>query len=377
MWLRARGPLAGALALAICLASLSILSGGDETDASGQGQAALSPDFLGLVAEDVFGKPGRYRRRNLDRLEQTGAGLVRQTFDWARIERRRGRYELAFHDRYVAALAARGIRVLPILFNPPRFRSSAPRRGARRGTYPPERFADLGAFGAMLARRYGPDGSFWRRRPDLPQLPFRAWQVWNEPNLRVYWPTGPSPRQYVRLLRVTGRAIERVDPDAEIVTAGLPNSRLGVPLRRYLRGMYAAGAANAFDTLALNPFARATRDVIGMIRGARAVAAASGDDPAVRVTELGWATGGPPSSFKVTEAQQAKLVETTLLALARRREALRIRGVVYFNWRDSLPYLGGRDFFGLHTGLLRLRGSSKPAFGSYQKVARTLELLPD
>ena len=88
MWLRARGPLAGALALAICLASLSILSGGDETDASGQGQAALSPDFLGLVAEDVFGKPGRYRRRNLDRLEQTGAGLVRQTFDWARIERR-------------------------------------------------------------------------------------------------------------------------------------------------------------------------------------------------------------------------------------------------------------------------------------------------
>ena len=52
--------------------------------------------------------------------------VARQTFDWARIERAPGRYDLSFYDRYVAALARRHLRLLPILFNPPPFRSSAP-----------------------------------------------------------------------------------------------------------------------------------------------------------------------------------------------------------------------------------------------------------
>jgi hypothetical protein len=77
----------------------------------------------------------------------------------------------------------------------------------------------------------------------------------------------------------------------------------------------------------------------------------------------------------VSERRQAALLERTLLALARRREELRLRGVVYFNWRDSTPYAGGRDFFGLHTGLLRLGGSAKPALTSYEKVAKQLGLM--
>jgi polysaccharide biosynthesis protein PslG len=370
-----RGLIAGALTLGLCLGVLALAAGGEE-DGARQAQDGPGPEFLGLVAEDAFGKPGRYRRANLRRARATGAGLVRQTFDWARIERRPGRYRFGFYDGYVADLAQNGLRVLPILFNPPRFRSSAPRRGGRRGTYPPRRPADLGRFGAVLAQRYGPGGSFWRRRPELAQLPVTAWQVWNEPNLRVYWPSGPDAGEYVRLLRATGRAIKRVDPGAEVLTAGMPDSRLGVRLRPWLRRMYQAGAKGAFDTLALNPFARSTDGVLDAIEAARRIAAAHGDRPPVWVTELGWATGGPRSAFRVGERAQARLVEETLMALARRRSELGVRSVVYFNWRDSLPYRGGRDFFGLHTGLLRRGGSAKPALSSYRKVAKALKLLP-
>ncbi len=374
MWRRARGPLAGAAALAACLAALAGLSGG----ADEHSERASTPDrtFLGLVAEDAFGKPGAYRRDNLARLRSAGAGLVRQTFDWARIEPAPGRYDLSFYDSYVAALATRHLRLLPILFNPPPFRSSAP-ANPRHGTYPPRRPADMGEFAAVLARRYGPGGSFWDEHRGLPRLPVRSWQVWNEPNLRVYWPSGPDAREYVALLRATARGIRRVDPGAEIVTAGLPDSSLGVPLRDYVAAMYAAGAADAFDVLAVNLFGRDARGVIEGVRTVREVAATNGDDPAVWVTELGWATGGPPSDFLVSETRQAELLEQTLLALARRREELRIRGVVYFNWRDSTPYAGGREFFGLHTGLLRLDGHAKPALSSYKKVAKTLGLMPD
>jgi polysaccharide biosynthesis protein PslG len=374
VWRRARGPLAGAAALAVCLAVLAAVSGG-----SGGGTDASSrPDrsFLGLVAEDAFGKPGAYRRENLDRVRAAGAGLVRQTFDWARIERTPGRYRLSFYDDYVAALARRHLRVLPILFNPPRFRSSAP-ANPRRGTYPPGRPADMGEFGAVLARRYGPGGSFWRTHRGLPQLPVRSWQVWNEPNLRVYWPSGPDAAQYVTLLRATGRGIRNVDPGAEIVTAGLPDSSRGVPLREYVAEMYEAGAAGSFDALAVNPYGLDARGVLDKIRTVRRVASTNGDNPSVWVTELGWATGGGASRFRVSEARQAQLLEETVLALARRRSDLRIRGVVYFNWRDSTPYAGGVDFFGLHTGLLHLHGTAKPALGAYEKVAKKLGLLPD
>ena len=354
---------------------LSLASGGAD-----QPQATPRPPppaFLGMVAEDAFGKPGAYRRVNLGRLRAAGAGIVRQTFDWARIERSPGRYDFEFYDRFVHALARRRLRVLPIIFDPPRFRSSAPARGPTRGTYPPARPADMGAFAARLARRYGPGGLLWRANPELPYLPVRSWQIWNEPNLSVYWPTGADPAAYVRLLRATGSALRRVDPDAEIVTAGLPDSARGVPLGNYLRGMYAAGAADAFDTLALHTFARDTSGVVGAIRAARRVAAANGDDPAVWVTELGWASGGPPSEFRVSPAEQAALIQETLTSLARRRRELRLRGVIYFNWRDSLPYAGGRDFFGLHTGLLERDGSAKPALGAYRQAARTLGLLPE
>jgi len=353
------------------LAALSGGSGG-ETDTDERPDRA----FLGLVAEDAFGKPGAYRRDNLDRLRATGAGLVRQTFDWARIERAPGRYKLAFYDEYVAALAARHLRLLPILFNPPRFRSRAPANPVR-GTYPPRRPADMGEFGAVLARRYGPRGTFWEEHPGLPRLPVRSWQIWNEPNLHVYWPTGPDAGEYVTLLRATGRGIRRVNPGAEIVTAGLPDSARGVPLREYVADMYAAGAAGAFDVLAVNLFGRDARETLEGVKAVREVAAASRDNPAVWVTELGWATGGPPSAFLVGEGRQAKLLERTVLALARTREELRIRGVVYFNWRDSVPYAGGVDFFGLHTGLLRRAGHAKPALSAYKRLAKTLGLLPD
>jgi hypothetical protein len=374
VWRQARGPLAGALALAACLAALAALSGGS----GGDSDTASRPDrsFLGLVAEDAFGKPGAYRRENLDRVRTTGAGLLRQTFDWARIEQAPGRYDFSFYDGYVAALARRQLRVLPILFDPPRFRSSAP-ANPRHGTYPPRRPADMGDFGAVLARRYGPSGSFWREHPGLPRLPVRSWQVWNEPNLPVYWPSGPDAAEYVALLRATAQGIRRADPGAEIVTAGLPDSTLGVPLDRYLADMYAAGAASTFDVIAVNPYGEDARGVLDTVKGARAVAFRNGDNPSVWITELGWATGGPQSAFRVSEAGQAALLDRTLLALARRRDELRIRGVVYFNWRDSTPYAGGVDFFGLHTGLLRLDGHAKPAFRAYEKVAKTLGLLPD
>ena len=284
---------------------------GAERRLGGDGETASRPDraFLGLVAEDAFGKPGAYRRENLDRLRATGAGLVRQTFDWARIERAPGRYDLSFYDDYVAALARRHLRVLPILFDPPPFRSSAPAEAAPRDLPAARAPADMGEFGGQCSsRRYGPGGSFWRAHPELPQLPVRSWQVWNEPNLPVYWPSGPDAAEYVALLRATGRGIRTVDPGAEIVTAGLPDSSARRAAARVRGGNVRRRAAREPSTRwRVNPYGL---DATGRARhredGAQGRRRRTATTRPCGSRELGWATGGPPSRFLVSEARSGR-----------------------------------------------------------------------
>ena len=329
-------------------------------------------DFVGMVSEDVFWDASAYRRCTLNDHVASGVEILRQTFDWAQIEHARGRYDFSWYDRLMEAVARRRLRVLPILFNAPRFRSSTPRR--RRGGSVPRRHRDMGQFAARVVRRYGPRGSFWRSRPDLPRVPVRSWQVWNEPNLPVYWPTGPSAREYTRMLQATARQIRRADPGAEIVTAGIADSGRAVPLGRYVAGMYRAGAKLAFDTLAVSAYAGRASGVLALVRRARRLMNREGDrGGGLWVTEFGWATGGPRSPYRVTASAQASNLSSTLRSLYRSRRRLRLRGAVYYNWRDGKPYPPlFQDFFGLHTGLLDVNAQPKAAYFAFRKIAPRL-----
>ena len=345
------------------LGALAVLVAGCGGKGSGDRSTGSPP-------RDFVGHPG-YRERGLARIRGAGVGLIRQTFDWAGIERRPRRYSLHAYDRFVVSAAERGLQVLPILFNPPAFRSSAPERGARRGTYPPRRPAEMGRFAALLVDRYGPSGSLWRARPGVRRLPIRSWQVWNEPSVSAYWPSGPDAGEYAALLRAVGAAIKRRDPGAEIVTAGIPASSSGVPLLRYVDDLYLAGAGSAFDVLAIHAYARDPDDVLAAVEEARGAMRRRGDArKPMWITELGWASDGPPSEFTVGAGRQAAHIDRTLRALTAARARLGLRGVVYYGWRDGRPYEGGRDFWGLHTGLLDLRGRPKPALASFEAAVR-------
>lgn len=368
--------LAGAAATAAILIFTGVLLlGGEDHENTGGRPLVLGQlprQFVGIVSEDAFAGGAAYRERALADQADLGIGLVRQTFDWSLIETARGRYEFGHYDGYVADLARHRLALLPLLFGVPRFRSSAPARGARRGTYPPRNTEEFAAFAAAVADRYGPAGTFWDERPDLPRLPVRTWQIWNEPSLPAFWASGPSPAEYARLLGAAGRAIRRADPDATIVTAGLPESRLGMPFADFVEGLYEAGASDSFDALAIHPYARDVEGVIEAVRAARRLMDRNGDrHKAIWVTEVGWASDGPESPFTVGERGQAERIRRLVPRLAAERDALGIRGVVYFNWRDAPPFPGGEDFWGLHTGLLDIDGRPKPALRAFEAGVRT------
>jgi hypothetical protein len=335
--------------------------------------APLSRDFVGITAEDVFVGDSAYRARNLEAQSALGIGLLRQTFDWAQVERAPGQYDLTYHDAYVAAAASHGIAILPILFDTPEFHAG---RSSDRASCPPGNNASLAAYAQALVRRYGPGGTLWAERPDIPRLPIRSWQIWNEPNLRVYWCEKPNARQYVAMLRTVGTAIKQVDPGARIVTAGLPDSKLKgtVPLRRFIDQMYRAKAARYFDSLAINSYARDDRQLGRMLRAIRKQMNARRDRRGqIWITEIGWGDRGPKHRYIVGEKGQARRIARSLALVRKQRKRLRLRGVVYYCWRDAPPYGPDlKDMWGLHTGLLDINGQPKQAFNVFGRQLNAL-----
>jgi hypothetical protein len=351
-----------AVTLAVFLAAPGC-DGDDDPVGPSQLPPQASGSFFGIVAEDVFAGDAAYRRRTLTRQHAVGVRLIRQTFHWNQIEPAPGEWDFTAYDTYVADVARAGIDLLPILFSPPAFRS---RHGSERGTYPPERPLDMARFAEQLARRYGPGGDFWRMHPGVPARPIRAWQVWNEPNLPVYWPSGPDAAEYADLLTAVAEAIKRVDPRASVVSAGLSVSRHGVPFRDFVTGIFEAGADDALDVFALHAFARDAAGAVGAAETTRELLGELGSNAPIWITEVGWASSGPASPFTADDEGQADRIREALSAFWRLRKELGLRGVIYYNWRDAPVYEGGQDFFGLHTGLLDMDGDPKPALAAYR-----------
>jgi hypothetical protein len=304
-----------------------------------------SSDFVGIYADDVFFGDAGYRRDALARQHEAGVELIRQPFSWADFVREPQRF-----DDFVGAAADAGIRVLPVLIG----------SKGEGGMKPPDDPARFAGWAALLVQRYGPAGSFWKEHPQTPKLPITSWQVWNEPNIKAWWAPAPDPAAYADLLRRTGESIHKVDPKAEIVAAGLPNSHLGMPAPEFLADVLKAGAP--FDTAAVHPYASTPDGVVSHVEAIKRVV---GDKAKVWVTEVGWGTGGKPGPLTVPPARQADYLRQTVTKL----RALGVRGVVVFQWRDPKPFAGRRPIWPYYAGLISDDGTAKPSLEAFKEAA--------
>jgi hypothetical protein len=239
-------------------------------------------------------------------------------------------------DRVFAAAATSGLRVLPTVLRAPAWAREVPSDEAS----PPRGDAAYAAFLTALVGRYGPQGSFWAARPDLPRSPQRTWQVWNEPNIDTYW-SSPRPfaARYARLLRASYRALKAADPGAEVVLAGFANFSW-----RALADAYRAGVRRWFDVAAVHPFSGRLENVLKIVQLNREVMAREGDRrKGLIISELTWPSAKGKTrntvGFETTEAGQAARLRNAYGALLRIRRSARIRQIFWYTWlspdRDS------------------------------------------
>lgn len=246
---------------------------------------------------------------------------------------------------------------------------------------PPLDAAAFAGFAALLAARYGTQGSFWTTHPDVPRRPIREWQIWNEPagtdgfgTLTLFWTsTREALPVYLELLHASALALRRADPEAHVVLGGL-HGRSWISLEQ----IYAAGARDDFDSVAIHPYTRQPRNTVRLLRKIRAVMARHGDaGKPVDVTELSWPSsrGRVPDAIgiAVTPAAQALRLTRAYVLLARARQELRLRAVYWYTWmsRDFSP----TDSFD-YAGLVKFENIGgpvrKPAYKAFRRVARRL-----
>jgi hypothetical protein len=333
--------------------------------------AKVPKDFVGVQDDYLISADASYRTTNLSTMAALGVGTVREPFLWRDIERTPGTLDLTTYDQLVSDVSAHGLKILGVIFGPPQ---GLMQPGPSKYTCPPKSNEQFAGYAAALAARYGTKGSFWDEHPDVPRNPITTWQIWNEPNIRPYWCGKPNARQYVQLLAAASRGLKEKDPHAEVVTAGIPQSKLGIPLLSYIRQMYKAGAKGTFDTLAINPYSRTVSDLRKRLRDVRNVLNRNHDRTArIWITELAWSDVGPGSAFRVGAKGQGSRIRSAYRLLGQLRTRYRLRGAIYVYWRDLGPYPPRfKDFWGLHTGLLRKDGTPKSAFYEFKKAIAAL-----
>lgn len=362
------------MARAAFLALLVLVVGASQADAAVR---AVPRGWLGVTADGPFDTANAAEWR---RMARNGVETARTAFIWSLLQpgpasASAPEFDFSHADELAVAAAKHGIALVPVVQGPPAWAAVHP------GVFhsAPADPGTVRRLFAALANRYGPRGSLWRERRDVPRRPIRAWQVFNEPNLRGFWSVQPFHGSYVATVEAAERGIHSVDPSATVVLAGLPNRSWEA-----LSAIYAAGGRGSFDAVAIHPYSGSPEKVMRIVRYARRVMRRNGDERVpIWVTEFSWPAtremSDPSRSERVfgrpiTNAGQARLLGRTMRIFARARRRLGIERLVWYTWISrEVPV---RDNAFNYAGLRRIRNGahvSSPALRVFRRWARRLE----
>ena len=329
---------------------------------------------VGTVPDLTWGVSRAEVDRTVRVMRESGIRWVRMNASWAAVEpNHKGSLDagtLASLDYAVDAVRDAGIRVvMPIADGVPYWASADPGKRDSVGTrswnryWRPVRSSDYADVVSALVERYSARG-------------VHHYEIWNEPNHPRFWPSGASdPAEYAQLLRAGSAAVRAADPSATVLLGGLAGNDY-----LWLERLYATGARDAFDAVAVHPYtgavdptlcwnqagtARKAKDAFCGIEEVHASMAAAGDGAkGIWVTEFGWATN--TTEYGVSEAVQADYLTKGFERLERYPY---VKAAFWYTFRNV--YWLGDDAanWEASTGLVRTDFSPKPALRALRDYA--------
>ncbi len=301
--------------------------------------------------------------RDLDAVKASGAGWVRVGVDWSAVEQTQGTLDWSNPDRQVNAAAARGLKVLGITtYTPSWAQAPGVAPGDTHGR--PASATVFGTFAGQAAQHYA-------GRID-------TWEMWNEPNLGQFFTPQVDAGFYATMLASAYTAVRKAVPGATVLNGGLapagdnptaPSGQNSLSPVTFTRQMYAHGARNSMDALALHPYTypellsvpnTADWAPYTWVRTVRELMVANGDSgKKIWFTEFGapvatidW--GGTP--VQIDERKQADIIADGFTAA---RAMPYVGPVFIYSIRDQHTGTTDRED---NFGLLHTDFTPKPAF---------------
>ena len=259
-------------------------------DAVGGGGRASSP--YGVCAH-LPRHDSDFRNAECASIATLGASTVRFGVSWRKMQKSPDvPPDFSQLDAIVAEAEAHGLRILPILYWPPKWAQPI---------Y--EHLDKYAAFIEAVVSRYGER--------------FPAIEIWNEENLKGFWGEDPNPTNYVAVLRTAYEAAKRVGrPLSDEVTLRPQSGHLsgvaalnggggavgptvylggtaGVPMD-FIEKIYKNGGGDFFDAMNVHPYSHPYApegDLDKKLENLRALMAKYGDaKKPIVITEHGWPT---------------------------------------------------------------------------------------
>lgn len=285
---------------------------------------------------------------DLERIRGLGFGFVRWGIAWDAVEKAPGEFDWSEPDAFIEKVERAGLGSVVILgtgnplYSPMLELPRDP--GARwpRVAAPPETEAERAAFGrfaAAAARRYVGRSV--------------TWEIWNEPDSRIFWPPAPRPESYARLVGAACAAIKAAAPNAAVLapgTAALPDR---VP--RFFHELSRTGALDCLDGLSMHSYRiqGGVQPDPESVAPENAVSRAFLDrlSPRARALPMLCTEWGYPTSAVGPETQAAYLARTHLANLASG-----VAATVWYEWKDSRDEPFNPES---HFGLVTAQGAHK------------------
>lgn len=169
--------------------------------------------------------------QDLDLIVDAGFKFIRMDLTWEAIERKRGIYEFekSGYDALTQGCTKRGIRILYILDYSNRLYES------ERSVRTDEGRRAFASFAEAAAKRYSGMKILW--------------EIWNEPNIKLFWRPQPSVDDYCKLVKATAGKIKNADKTGLVVAPATST----IPFK-WLEDCFKKGLLKWIDVLSVHPY---------------------------------------------------------------------------------------------------------------------------
>jgi hypothetical protein len=184
------------------------------------------PSGFGVNIHFTDPQPGEIKM-----IAAAGFRWVRMDFKWDATERERGVYDFSEYERLLSALDKYGIRALFILdYGNTLYEGGAPPRTeiARQA---------FARWAIAAAKKFSGRGVIW--------------ELYNEPNIKLFWPPQPNVDEYIALALTVGRAFRNAAPNEKLIgpaTSGIDFL--------FLESCFKAGLLDYWSGVSVHPYLR-------------------------------------------------------------------------------------------------------------------------